>query len=247
MIAENYEFVIKRTTENGETRQDSFLVPRRRISTVLEGLVYISENLDGTLSFRHSCGMEICGSCSMVINGKPRMACSTIAESLGSSTIKVSPLPHYNVIRDLVVDIGPFFEKYKSVKPYIIRNHDEQINGELLQTPEQFKEYEQFSMCIKCGLCLAACPISGSDEDYLGPAALAAALRYNLDSRDEGSDIRLEIAGAENGTSRCHYAGECSEVCPKDVDPSKAIQLLRRSGVSYELKKTFRRGRHGGK
>ena len=244
METENYVFLIKRDDNNGNSRFDRFNVPKKKISTVLEGLVYISENLDGTLSFRHSCRMEICGSCSMQINGKPRMACSTIAESLGTDTIRVSPLPHYPVIKDLVVDIDPFFEKYRKVKPYIIREDDKEPAVELLQTPEQFKIYEQYSMCIKCGLCLAACPISGSDGDYLGPAALAAALRFNLDSRDQGTPIRLEITGGENGTSRCHYAGECTEVCPKDVDPSKAIQLLRRSGISHELKNAFRRGKH---
>lgn len=246
MVAENYEFAIRRIGKNGETWTDTFQVPRKKISTVLEGLVYISENIDGTLSFRHSCRMEICGSCSMEINGKPRMACSTIAKTLGSKVIKVSPLPHYEVIRDLVVDIDPFFSKYREVKPYIIRDQKEEVNGELLQTPEQFKIYEQYSMCIKCGLCLAACPITGSDDGYLGPAAMAAALRYNLDSRDQGSGIRLDITGGENGTERCHYAGECTEVCPKDVDPSKAIQLLRRSGLTHELKKIFRGGRSGG-
>lgn len=241
MPSENYVFDIERNDGKGSIRHDRFQVPKKKISTVLEGLTYISENLDGTLAFRHSCRMEICGSCSMSINGKPRMACSTIADSLNSEVIRVSPLPHYEVIKDLVVDIDPFFEKYKSVKPYIIRKDEEEHNKELLQTPEQFKLYEQYSMCIKCGLCLAACPISGSDENYIGPAALAAALRYNLDSRDQGSHVRLDITGGENGTALCHYAGECSEVCPKDVDPSKAIQILRRSGIAHELKQFFRR------
>ncbi len=238
---EYYEFVVRRGNNGGETRIDRFQVPKKKISTVLEGLQYISENLDGTLSFRHSCRMEICGSCSMEINGKPRMACSTIAESLGKDVITVNPLPHYEIIKDLVVDIEPFFDKYKSVKPYIIREEPEEIKGELLQTPGQFKEYEQFSMCIKCGLCLAACPISGSDDDYIGPAALAAALRYNLDNRDMGREERLDIVGAGNGASRCHFASECTEVCPKDVDPSLAIQVLRRQGIAHEIKHLFRR------
>lgn len=244
MDSKNYVFAIKRTDENGNSRIENFSVPKRKISTVLEGLIYISENLDGTLSFRHSCRMEICGSCSMEINGKPRMACSTIASTLRSGVIKVAPLPHYKVIRDLVVDIDPFFEKYRAVKPYIIRDDENSLKGELLQTPEQFRIYEQYSMCIKCGLCVAACPISGSDPDYLGPAALTAALRYNLDSRDKGTAIRLAITGSECGTTECHYAGECSEVCPKDVDPSQAIQKLRRSGIPYEFKKILGRKNH---
>lgn len=241
MTSDFYEFIVRRTGTDRKSKSDTFRVPKSKISTVLEGLQYISDNLDGTLSFRHSCRMEICGSCSMEINGKPRMACSTIAESLGRDTIRVNPLPHYEIIKDLVVDIQPFFDKYREVKPYIIREEPEKIESELLQTPEQFKVYEQYSMCIKCGLCLAACPISGSDEDYLGPAALAAALRYNLDNRDEGKEERLDIVGGGNGAARCHFANECSEVCPKDVDPSLAVQVLRRQGISHEIKHLFRR------
>lgn len=245
MPSDSYNFEIRRMNESGKTRIDRYSVPKKRISTVLEGLIYISENLDGTLSFRHSCRMEICGSCSMEINGKPRMACSTIAEGLGKDTIKIAPLPHYEVIRDLVVDIEPFFDKYRKVKPYIIREEEEKPEGELLQTPEQFRDYEQYSMCIKCGLCVAACPISGTDGDYLGPAALVAALRHNLDNRDQGKAQRLEIVGSEEGTIRCHLAGECTEVCPKDVDPSLAIQKLRRSGIYYEFGSFLRRKRNG--
>ncbi len=241
MSGENYTFEVRRTNLDGRTRIDRFEVPKSKISTVLEGLIYINENLDGTLSFRHSCRMEICGSCSMEINGKPKMSCSTIAESLKTDKIRIGPLPHYEVIKDLVVDIEPFFDKYRQVKPYIIREEPDSSTGELLQTPEQFKVYEQYSMCIKCGLCLAACPISGSDDEYLGPAALVAALRYNLDNRDQGKGERLDIVGNEHGTSRCHFAGECSEACPKDVDPSLAIQILRRQGVGHEIKSIFRR------
>lgn len=241
MSNSNYDFEILRTDLNGKSHLEHFEVPKDKISTVLEGLQYISENLDGTLSFRHSCRMEICGSCSVEINGRPKMACSTIAESLGKDRIRINPLPHYEVIKDLVVDIEPFFDKYKKVKPYIIREEPEKIEGELLQTPAQFKEYEPFSMCIKCGLCLAACPISGSDDDYLGPGPLVAALRYNLDNRDQGKEVRLAIVGTDIGPSRCHFAGECTEVCPKDCDPSFAIQILRRQGIKHELKTILRR------
>lgn len=247
MSKDDYEFEIRRKKDTGESWMDIYSVPKKKVSTVLEGLIYISEHLDGTLSFRHSCRMEICGSCSMEINGKPRMACSTIVESLGKDHIRIEPLPHYRVIRDLIVDIEPFFDKYRKVKPYIIRHEEGPVTTELLQTPEQFKEYEQYSMCIKCGLCLAACPISGSDDDYLGPAALVASLRHNLDSRDQGRRERLDITGTEEGTARCHLAGECTEVCPKDVDPSLAIQKLRRMGISHEFAGIFRRVKSGNK
>jgi succinate dehydrogenase / fumarate reductase iron-sulfur subunit len=241
MSEKNYEFVVKRKDDNGKESYSSYEVPKDKISTVLEGLIYIKENFDQTLSFRYSCRMEICGSCGMEVNGKPRTACSTIVSQLGTDRVKVDPMKHYEVIKDLVVDMDPFFTKYSEGLPYIIREGEEDYSSEIPQTPEQFKEYEQYSMCIKCGLCMAACPIVGSDEDYMGPAPLAAVLRYNKDNRDQGSKYRLEIVDGDEGTSRCHFVGECTEVCPKGVDPSFAIQRLRMQGVKYELGKFFRR------
>lgn len=240
MPEEYYEFEVWRGTDRKQGKFSVYRVPRNKISTVLEGITYIIENLDPTLTARYACRMEICGSCSMEINGKPRMACSTIAEDLRSDRIKVEPLKHYPVIKDLVVDIEPFFDKYRSVKPYIIREKEDYTEP-LSQTPAQFKKYEQYSMCIKCGLCMAACPIVGTNPDYLGPAPLTAVLRYNLDNRDQGRKYRIEIADSEDGTVRCHFAGECTEVCPKDVDPSFAIQKLRWDGVKHSFKMIFKR------
>lgn len=244
MGKESYEFNIRRQDDAGNVSYSSYEVPKKSISTVFEGLLYIKENIDQTLSMRYSCTMEICGSCSMDINGKPRMACSTIAADLKSEKIKVEPMRHFKVIKDLVVDLDPFFDKYRKVKPYIIREDDGDYSSEIPQTPKQFKEYEKYSMCIKCGLCMSACPIVGSDENYLGPAPLAAVLRFNLDSRDQGGRYRLEAIGTEEGTSRCHFAGECSEVCPKGVDPSFAIQKLRWQSFTHEIGKVFRVGAH---
>lgn len=241
MSEKSYEFQIKRKDDKGNVKYQKYDVPKDQISTVLEGLLYIKENIDQTLSFRYSCRMEICGSCAMEINGKPKMSCSTIAENLGTDRVNVEPMKHYGVLKDLVVDLDPFFEKYKRGKPFVVREEEEDYKSELPQTPEQFKEYEQYSMCIKCGLCMAACPIVGTDEQYMGPAPLAAVLRYNLDNRDQGSKYRLEIVNGDEGTSRCHFAGECSEACPKDVDPSFAIQILRKQGFYHEFKKIFRR------
>ena len=155
----------------------------------------------------------------------------------------MEPLKHFKVIKDLVVDLESFFDKYRKVKPYIIREDDGVYESELLQTHKQFEEYEKYSMCIKCGLCMAACPIVGTDEDYLGPAPLTAVLRYNLDSRDEGQRYRIEAIGTEEGTSRCHFAGECSEACPKDVDPSFAIQKLRWQVFKHEVSTLIRGGK----
>lgn len=241
MSQDSYEFEVKRKDDSGNVSYSKYEVPKKEISTVLEGLLYIKENLDQTLNFRYSCRMEICGSCAMEIDGKPKLACSTIASSIGKDKIKVEPMKHFSVVKDLVVELDPFFDKYKEGKPYIIREKEETYEAELPQTPAQFKEYEQYSMCIKCGLCMAACPIVGSDEAYIGPAPMAAMIRYNLDNRDQGKKYRLEIANLDEGAARCHFAGECTEACPKGVDPSFAIQKLRWQGVKHELKKMFGR------
>lgn len=243
MSGNEYEFTIKRKNDEGKVYDSTYKVPKDKISTVFEGLLYIKENLDQTLAMRYSCTMEICGSCSVEVNGKPKMACSTIAASLKTDKIRVEPLKHFKVIKDLVVELDPFFDKYKKVKPYIMREDDGKYESELLQTHEQFEEYEKYSMCIKCGLCMAACPIVGTDEDYLGPAPLTAVLRYNLDSRDEGKGYRIEAIGTEEGTSRCHFAGECTEACPKGVDPSFAIQKLRWQVFKHEVSGLFKGGR----
>ncbi len=240
MSESHYEFEIWRSDGKGGGRYSRYKVPKHEVSTVLEGIIWVIENLDPTVTARYACRMEICGSCSMEINGKPRMACSTIVDELGTDRIRIDPMKHYEVVKDLVVDIEPLFDKYREAKPYIIRE-EEDYSHELKQTPEEFKLYEQFSMCIKCGLCMAACPIVGSNPDYLGPAPLTAILRYNLDSRDEGKKYRIELADTEDGTVRCHFAGECTEVCPKDVDPSFAIQKLRWEGVKEKFKGIFRR------
>ncbi len=240
-MADEYEFEIKRKDDNSNVSYQTYKVPKSEVSTVLEGLIWIKENLDETLSFRYSCRMEICGSCGMTINGKPMMACSTMMKSLNTDHFKIEPLQHYKVIKDLVVEMDPFFQKYADVKPYIIRNDDGVYDKELLQTPEQFNEYADFAMCIKCGVCMAACPIVGSDPDYIGPAPLTAAWRYIADNRDQGTRARIEVIDGDDGCSRCHFAGECTEACPKGVDPSFAIQKLRKTALKVEMSFVFRR------
>lgn len=240
MSEDHYEFKVWRSEGEKAGKYSAYKVPKSEISTVLEGLLYIIENLDPTVTARYACRMEICGSCAMEINGKPRMACSTIANKLGTETITVDPMKHYRVVKDLVVDIDPLFDKYKKGQPYIIRK-EEDYSKELLQSPKQFKMYEQYSMCIKCGLCMAACPIVGTNPDYMGPAPLTAVLRYNRDSRDEAGKYRIKISESDDGTVRCHFAGECTEVCPKDVDPSFAIQKLRWDGVKDKFRGFFGR------
>jgi succinate dehydrogenase / fumarate reductase iron-sulfur subunit len=201
--------------------------------TVLDGLHWIKDNLDPTLVWRYSCRMGICGSCGMLINGSPTLACNTQILHLSQSAITVAPLPNFEIIRDLVPDLLSMFEKHALVKPHIMRDEAELNNpkGEFYQSPRDLEAYLQFTYCIKCGCCMAACPTLATDVRYLGPMPLTALERYDEDSRDDGFFVRKQIAAADGGVFGCHYAGECSRVCPKGVDPGKAIQLLKRKLV----------------
>jgi len=218
---------------------DIFVVPTTRGMTVLDALLYIKENLDNTLAFRTSCRMAICGSCGMLINHYPHLACHTQIEELRTKTVTIQPLPNLPVIKDLVVDLAPLFEKHKSVKPYIIRSDTAEMDNpsaEFAQSPEELENFLQFTYCIKCGICISACPTSATDELFLGPQALAQCYRYCADTRDHGEQERLPRVDSENGVWHCHLAGACSDACPKGVDPALAIQLLKRRLVARATK-----------
>jgi succinate dehydrogenase / fumarate reductase iron-sulfur subunit len=202
--------------------------------TVLDGLRRIKETQDASLSWRSSCRMGICGSCGMFINGRPRLACNTQVAELGTAVIEVAPLPSFDTLRDLVPDLQPMFEAHARVRPFILRDdvqEREHPTAEYRQTPEEMERYLQFSYCIKCGCCMAACPTCATDPAYLGPMPLSQAHRYDADSRDGGFAERAGVLDAHGGPWSCHYAGECSRSCPKGVDPARAIQLLRRELV----------------
>jgi fumarate reductase iron-sulfur subunit len=208
-----------------EASVQEFDVPCPRDWVVLDGLNYVKDRLDGTLSFRWSCRMGVCGSCGMMVNGEPRLTCATFLADYAPGPVKVEPLKNFPVIRDLVVELGDFMRKLVSVKPWIIRESEKPVSeGEYLQTPEELDEYKQYSMCINCMLCYAACPIYGLEPAFIGPAAIALAQRYNLDSRDEGAPERLDVLSTHEGIWGCTFVGECTEVCPKHVDPAGAIQ-----------------------
>lgn len=215
-----------------------FIVPASRGMTVLEGLIYIKENLDSSLAFRTSCRMGICGSCAMLINSYPHLACHTQIEEFHSDTLTVKSLPNLPIIKDLVPELNPLFENHKSVKPYILRYDTEEMErptAEFAQTPQELYSFLQFAYCIKCGICVAACPTAASDKLFLGPQALAQCYRYCADNRDEGERERFPAAGTDHGIWRCHLAGACSEACPKGLDPALAIQLLKRRLVSQAI------------
>jgi len=215
-----------------------FEVPCHKEWVVLDGLNYIKDQLDGTLSYRWSCRMGVCGSCGMNVNGEPKLTCATFLADYAPGPVRVEPMTNFPLIRDLVVEIGDFMRKLTEVKPWIVRRKEKPLSeGEYLQTPSELDEYKQFSMCINCLLCYAACPIYGLEPDFIGPAAIALAQRYNLDSRDEGASERLDILSQHEGIWGCTFVGECSKVCPKDVDPAGAIQRYKLSASLASLKR----------
>ncbi len=202
-----------------------FAVPHHREWMVLDALNHVKDELDGTLSYRWACRMGVCGSCGMMVNGKPVLTCATYLEDVADGPVRIEPLRGFPVIRDLIVDLQDFLEKLGRVKPWIVREDDaEPQDGEYLQTPEELAEYKQYSMCINCMLCYAACPIYELEPEFLGPAAIALAQRYNLDSRDQGREDRMDVLSQYDGIWSCTFIGECTEVCPKNVDPAGAIQ-----------------------
>jgi fumarate reductase iron-sulfur subunit len=204
---------------------DEFEVPYREDMVILDALNHIKDEMDGSVTYRWSCRMGVCGSCGMMVNGRPRLTCSTFLREFHPKPVTIEPLRSFPVIRDLVVDMTSFMEKLRAVKPWIIRHYEPSLeSGEFLQTPEQVDAYKQFSMCINCMLCYAACPVAARDPEFLGPAVLALAHRYNLDSRDQGQSERHQAIAVDWGIWDCTFIGECSVVCPKDVDPAAAIQ-----------------------
>ena len=203
----------------------TYEVPAHKDWVVLDALNYIKDKLDGSLTYRWSCRMGICGSCGMMVNGEPKLTCATfLSHAVSGGKIRVEPLRYFPVIRDLVTELGGFLDKLKQVRPWLIRWQDTPPEGEFLQTPEQLDQYRQFSMCINCTLCYSACPVVGLDPVFVGPAAIALAQRYNMDSRDQGAEERMAVLAHPEGIWGCTFVGECTRVCPKHVDPAGAIQ-----------------------
>ena len=214
-----------RPDDEEEPTFDTFEVPYNESWVVLDALNYLKDEVDGTLTYRWSCRMGVCGSCGMMVNGVPVLTCSAFLRDLLPGPIRIEPLAGFPVERDLVTVLDDFMEKLTAVKPWIIREQEQPLEqGEYRQTPAQLADYKQFSMCINCMLCYSACPVYQHEEEFLGPAVIALAQRYNNDSRDEGNNERYELIWADDGIWDCTFVGECSAVCPKHVDPAGAIQ-----------------------
>ena len=194
---------------------------------VLDGLHEVKWKLDGTLTLRRSCGHGICGSDAMLINGKNRLACKVLIKDCGPR-IQVEPMKAFPVVKDLVVDMTGFMEKYRSVQPYLI-NDEPTPERERLQTPREHERFDDTTKCIMCGACTTSCPPFWSNHEYIGPAALVAAHRFIFDSRDQGAGQRLKILNDREGVWRCRTVFNCTDACPRGIEVTKAIGQVKKA------------------
>jgi len=221
-----------------DPRFDDFHVPFSRGMSVLDALIYARDHYDSSLTFRHSCRQAICGSDALFINGRQRLGCQTQIADL-DTPVRVEPLPHQDVVKDLVVDMEDFYEQMERVEPYfqpddLPRNDLE----EQRQSRENREKVKMSTRCIWCASCVSSCNIAAGDNEYLGPAAIVKGYRFYMDERegDEIAERRLNILEQEHGVWRCQTQFSCTTVCPKDIPITEKIQEMKREGVKRNLK-----------
>ncbi len=201
---------------------------------LLEALLRIQDEIDGSLSFRYSCRGAVCGSCAMRVNGAIVLACRTPVENLLGKKSLIEPLPNFPVIRDLIVDMSALFNHYREIEPYL---HGRPVESllENRMSEEERKEIDPYMNCILCGICYGVCPAFGRDSQSLGPAVLAKAYRFLVDSREERFDEILETVDSQKGLWGCNTVFECMRVCPKEVPPTLGIVKMRRKLLRHRL------------
>ncbi len=217
--------------DSGENpRVDSYTIDMAACGPmVLDALIKIKNEVDPTLSFRRSCREGICGSCAMNIDGVNTLACTRACEDIGKADVKIYPLPHMPVVKDLIPDLTQFYAQYAAVKPWLISRTPAPPDRERLQSKEDQEKIDRPSACILCACCSTSCPSYWWNSDrYLGPAALLAAYRWIIDSRDEATGERLDELEDPFKLYRCHTIMNCTEACPKDLNPARAIASIKR-------------------
>ena len=208
-------------------------------TTVLEALLDIQETQDDSLAFRFSCRSAVCGSCGMLINGVPALSCRTQLTKLIGEQVLIEPLPNMEIIKDLIVNMQPFWQAYRKVEPWLHVNGDPEPQKERLQTPQNVKNLDPYINCILCACCYGSCPVLGHEENYLGPAAIAKLFRFMRDSRDQRGSQFLAKVDNPRGLWACHTIFRCVDACPKEIRPTDTIEALRRKLVVYRFKKFF--------
>ncbi|MCX8060997.1 MAG: succinate dehydrogenase iron-sulfur subunit [Anaerolineales bacterium] len=212
----------------------TFRVEAEPTDRVLDLLEKIKGYQDGSLAFRRSCAHGICGSDAMRINGMNRLACKTLVKDLSKGTITVEPLLGLSLIKDLIVDMDPFFEHYESVMPYLVNDEPPPLK-ERLQSPEERERFDDTTKCILCAACTTSCPSFWSNGRYVGPAAIVNAHRFIFDSRDRAGAERLRILSDQFGVYRCHTIFNCTLACPREIQITKAIGEIKRAIATGSL------------
>ena len=210
-----------------------YTVAAEPVDRVLDVLHTVKWRHDGTLTFRRSCAHGICGSDAMMINGKNRLACKVLVKEL-PQPITVEPMRGFAVTKDLVVDMTKFFEKYRSVKPYLVTDEPPPAT-ERIQSPQERERFEDTTKCILCGACTTSCPSFWANSAYVGPAAIVQAHRFIFDSRDQGASERLAALNEASGVWRCRTIFNCTEACPRGINVTKAIGEVKQQLVKQAI------------
>ena len=229
MALVDVELKIKRYLPEQDTKPhwETYSVEAEEGDRVLDALHEVKWHQDGTLTFRRSCAHGVCGSDAMVINGENKLACTTLINQVGHR-VTLEPIRGLPVIKDLLVDMEPFFAQYRAVLPYLINSTDPGYK-ERYQSPEDRERFDDTTKCILCAACTTSCPIYWGNSSYVGPAAIVNAHRFIFDSRDEAASERLDILNQRSGVWRCRTAFNCSEACPRDIKVTQAIEEVKRA------------------
>lgn len=213
--------------EDVKPHYENYTVDVLPTDRVLDALNQVKWHQDGTLTYRRSCAHGVCGSDAMRINGRNRLACKVLIKDIGSK-ITVEPLLGFEVIKDLVIDMEPFFDSYRKVLPFLVNDQNPPAT-ERLQSPEERAVFDDTTKCILCAACTTACPITWTNDDWVGPAAIVNAHRFIYDSRDEGTEARLEVLNEKSGVWRCRTIFNCTDACPRGIQVTNAIEQVKRT------------------
>ena len=213
---------------------DTFTLKAEPTDRVLDLLEIVKGHQDGSVSFRRSCAHGVCGSDAMRINGQNMLACKVLVQDLGTNKITIEPILGLPILKDLIVDMDPFFNNYKSVMPYFV-NDDSAPAQERIQSVEERERFDDTTKCILCGACTTSCPSFWANDEYVGPAAIVSAHRFIFDSRDKGAAERLQILNDQFGVYRCRTIFNCTVACPRDIQITQAIGEVKKAIATGNL------------
>ena len=228
----NVNLDIYRQNPERSSRRQTYNVEVQPTDRILDALMHISRNVDGTLGFRRSCAHGICGSDAMRISGKERLACKTLIREVAEKdgdTITIDPLSSMKIQKDLMVDQSKFLAKFRSVEPFLKPKETPPGSAEYIQSAEARKLIDEATKCINCGACYSACPVLAAKPNFVGPAALVAAARFVFDSRDKGLPERLRILNHPDAAWSCENHFNCTRVCPRGIKVTKLINLIKKA------------------